>query len=44
MKTLEKTDLIAKLGPVLGLMGTLIPLGPGLAASRCLGKRGTGSL
>ncbi|WP_242653733.1 MotA/TolQ/ExbB proton channel family protein [Thermincola potens] len=32
MKTLEKTDLIAKLGPVLGLMGTLIPLGPGLAA------------
>lgn len=32
MKTLETTDLIAKLGPVLGLMGTLIPLGPGLAA------------
>lgn len=32
MKTLEKTDLIAKLGPILGLMGTLIPLGPGLAA------------
>lgn len=31
-KTLEKTDIIAKLGPVLGLMGTLIPLGPGLAA------------
>lgn len=25
-------DLLAKLGPVLGLMGTLIPLGPGLAA------------
>ncbi len=32
MKTLEKTDLVAKLGPILGLMGTLIPLGPGLAA------------
>ncbi|AVX31437.1 Biopolymer transport protein ExbB/TolQ [Carboxydocella thermautotrophica] len=32
LKTLEKTDLIAKLGPILGLMGTLIPLGPGLAA------------
>ncbi len=31
-KILSKTDLIAKLGPVLGLMGTLIPLGPGLAA------------
>ncbi|PKM48017.1 MAG: flagellar motor protein MotA [Firmicutes bacterium HGW-Firmicutes-8] len=31
MKTLEKTDLIVKWGPVLGLMGTLIPLGPGLA-------------
>lgn len=32
MKTLEKTDLVAKLGPILGLIGTLIPLGPGLAA------------
>ena len=32
LKILEKTDLIAKLGPILGLMGTLIPLGPGLAA------------
>ncbi|MEW6662153.1 MAG: MotA/TolQ/ExbB proton channel family protein [Bacillota bacterium] len=31
-KVLEKTDLIVKLGPILGLMGTLIPLGPGLAA------------
>ncbi|MGI6497415.1 MAG: MotA/TolQ/ExbB proton channel family protein [Oscillospiraceae bacterium] len=26
------TDLIAKLGPMLGLLGTLIPLGPGLIA------------
>jgi biopolymer transport protein ExbB/TolQ len=34
-KILSKTDLLCKLGPVLGLMGTLIPLGPGLAA---LGK------
>ncbi|AGL00367.1 MotA/TolQ/ExbB proton channel family protein [Desulfoscipio gibsoniae] len=31
-KVLGKTDLLAKLGPVIGLMGTLIPLGPGLAA------------
>lgn len=31
-KTLEKTDLVIRLGPALGLMGTLIPLGPGLAA------------
>ena len=31
-KVLSKTDILAKLGPVLGLMGTLIPLGPGLAA------------
>lgn len=26
------TDLVAKLGPMLGLLGTLIPLGPGLLA------------
>lgn len=26
------TDLIAKAGPILGLMGTLIPLGPGIIA------------
>ena len=31
-KIVSKTDLIAKLGPMLGLMGTLIPLGPGLLA------------
>lgn len=31
-KKLSRTDLISKLGPVFGLMGTLIPLGPGLAA------------
>ncbi len=31
-KKLEKTDIIAKIGPAIGLMGTLIPLGPGLAA------------
>lgn len=31
-KVLQKTDMVTKLGPVLGLMGTLIPLGPGLAA------------
>ncbi|WP_409200363.1 MotA/TolQ/ExbB proton channel family protein [Methanobrevibacter sp. DSM 116169] len=31
-KVLEKTDIIARIGPTLGLMGTLIPMGPGLAA------------
>ncbi|MGQ9558302.1 MAG: MotA/TolQ/ExbB proton channel family protein [Desulfurispora sp.] len=31
----EKTELIAKMGPLMGLMGTLIPLGPGLVG---LGK------
>ncbi|MCC7553805.1 MAG: MotA/TolQ/ExbB proton channel family protein [Methanobacteriaceae archaeon] len=31
-KTLEKTDIITRVGPTLGLMGTLIPMGPGLAA------------
>jgi biopolymer transport protein ExbB/TolQ len=29
---LRVTDTIAKLGPMLGLLGTLIPLGPGLIA------------
>ncbi|MGC9517596.1 MAG: MotA/TolQ/ExbB proton channel family protein [Methanomicrobiales archaeon] len=31
-KIIEKTDIVTRLGPTLGLMGTLIPLGPGLAA------------
>jgi len=31
-KSLEKTDVVTRLGPTLGLMGTLIPMGPGLAA------------
>ena len=31
-KTLQKTDIITRVGPTLGLMGTLIPMGPGLAA------------
>lgn len=31
-KSLEKTDVVVRLGPTLGLMGTLIPMGPGLAA------------
>ena len=30
--SLQKTDIITKIGPTLGLMGTLIPMGPGLAA------------
>lgn len=31
-KTLEKSDIVVRIGPTLGLMGTLIPMGPGLAA------------
>ncbi len=31
-KSLEKTDVVVRLGPTLGLMGTLIPMGPGLAS------------
>lgn len=31
-RRIDRVDLIARIGPMLGLMGTLIPLGPGLAA------------
>lgn len=31
-RKLERTDIIAKISPAIGLMGTLIPLGPGLTA------------
>ena len=31
-KSLRITDIITRIGPTLGLMGTLIPLGTGLAA------------
>jgi len=31
-KRVERSDFVTRLGPMLGLMGTLIPLGPGLAA------------
>jgi biopolymer transport protein ExbB/TolQ len=31
-KKLQATDIVTKIGPTLGLMGTLIPMGPGLAA------------
>jgi len=31
-KSLEITDIITRIGPTLGLMGTLIPLGTGLSA------------
>ena len=31
-KNLQKTDIVTRIGPTLGLMGTLIPMGPGLAA------------
>ncbi len=30
-KRLERTSLVARVGPMLGLMGTLIPMGPALA-------------
>ncbi|MEM7415326.1 MAG: MotA/TolQ/ExbB proton channel family protein [Gemmatimonadota bacterium] len=30
-RRLERTDILARLGPALGLAGTLIPLGPGLS-------------
>ena len=32
MDSLKYTDIITRIGPTLGLMGTLIPMGPGLAA------------
>lgn len=32
IKNTNKTDILVKVGPILGLLGTLIPLGPGLAA------------
>lgn len=31
-RRIDRADLITRMGPMLGLMGTLIPLGPGLAA------------
>ncbi len=31
-KSIERTDIVTRIGPTLGLMGTLIPMGPGLAA------------
>lgn len=31
-KVIERTDTVTRIGPTLGLMGTLIPMGPGLAA------------
>lgn len=40
-KRVRTSDLIAKLGPVLGLLGTLIPLGPGIIA---LGQGDTAAL
>ena len=32
IKKTNKTDILVRVGPILGLLGTLIPLGPGLAA------------
>lgn len=40
-KCLSPTELMAKLGPMFGLLGTLIPLGPGIIA---LGKGDTAAL
>jgi biopolymer transport protein ExbB/TolQ len=38
---IERADMLARVGPMLGLVGTLIPLGPGLAA---LGRGEVGEL
>lgn len=32
VKRIERADFLTRIAPMLGLMGTLIPLGPGLAA------------
>ncbi len=32
IRSLQNTDVVAKIGPAIGLIGTLIPMGPGLAA------------
>ena len=32
IKNTSKTDILVRVAPILGLLGTLIPLGPGLAA------------
>ena len=32
IKKTNKTDILVRVGPILGLLGTLIPLGPGLAS------------
>ena len=32
LKLTNKTDILVRLGPIFGLLGTLIPLGPGLSA------------
>lgn len=40
-KMTAPTDLVAKLGPMFGLLGTLIPLGPGIVA---LGEGDTATL
>ncbi|ADC46181.1 MotA/TolQ/ExbB proton channel family protein [Methanobrevibacter ruminantium M1] len=32
LKLTTKTDILVRLGPIFGLLGTLIPLGPGLSA------------
>ena len=37
IKKTNKTDILVKVGPILGLLGTLIPLGPGLATRTTVG-------
>ena len=32
IRRIERSDFLARISPMLGLMGTLIPLGPGLSA------------
>jgi len=40
-RRIERADMLARIAPMLGLMGTLIPLGPGLAG---LGQGNLGAL
>lgn len=40
-RRVERADMLARIAPMLGLMGTLIPLGPGLAG---LGEGNLGAL
>ncbi len=42
MKKLEKPHMLVRVGPILGLMGTLIPLGPRIVGTERRKDRTTG--